>query len=91
MVIPGFVDVHVHLREPGFFHKETIRTGIMAAASVSDKLLRCRDVMHPAIHSQYLIGLARTGRKDVFHRSQGATLQILDPQADEANWPRNPL
>ena len=33
MVIPGFVDVHVHLREPGFFHKETIRTGTMTAAS----------------------------------------------------------
>lgn len=31
-VFPGFVDVHVHLREPGFFYKETIRTGTMAAA-----------------------------------------------------------
>jgi dihydroorotase len=29
---PGFVDVHVHLREPGFEHKETIETGTMAAA-----------------------------------------------------------
>lgn len=31
-IIPGFVDVHVHLREPGFSYKETIRTGTMAAA-----------------------------------------------------------
>ncbi len=31
-IIPGFVDVHVHLREPGFFYKETIRSGTMAAA-----------------------------------------------------------
>ena len=31
-IIPGFVDVHVHLREPGFFYKETIKTGAMAAA-----------------------------------------------------------
>ena len=30
--IPTFADVHVHLREPGFFYKETIRTGTMAAA-----------------------------------------------------------
>ena len=30
--IPGFTDVHVHLREPGFSYKETIRTGTMAAA-----------------------------------------------------------
>ena len=29
---PGFVDVHVHLREPGFEHKETIETGTAAAA-----------------------------------------------------------
>ena len=31
-VFPGFVDVHVHLREPGFFYKETIKTGTEASA-----------------------------------------------------------
>jgi len=31
-VMPGFIDLHVHLREPGFTHKETIKTGAMAAA-----------------------------------------------------------
>ena len=31
-VFPGFTDVHVHFREPGFLYKETIRTGSMAAA-----------------------------------------------------------
>lgn len=31
-VFPGFTDVHVHLREPGFSYKETIRTGTLAAA-----------------------------------------------------------
>ena len=31
-VIPGLVDVHVHLREPGFTQKETIATGTAAAA-----------------------------------------------------------
>ena len=30
--LPGFCDVHVHLREPGFSYKETIRTGSLAAA-----------------------------------------------------------
>ena len=29
---PGLTDVHVHLREPGFSYKETVRTGTMAAA-----------------------------------------------------------
>ena len=32
VVFPGFVDVHVHLREPGFSYKETVRTGTLAAA-----------------------------------------------------------
>ncbi len=31
-IFPGFIDVHVHLREPGFCYKETIRTGTEAAA-----------------------------------------------------------
>ena len=31
-VMPGFVDLHVHLREPGYEYKETIKTGTMAAA-----------------------------------------------------------
>lgn len=31
-VFPGFVDVHVHLREPGFIFKETIESGTLAAA-----------------------------------------------------------
>ena len=31
-LVPGFVDVHVHLREPGFVYKETIAAGTRAAA-----------------------------------------------------------
>ncbi len=32
-VMPGFIDLHVHLREPGYEYKETIATGTMSAAS----------------------------------------------------------
>ncbi|HLQ95359.1 MAG TPA: dihydroorotase [Pseudogracilibacillus sp.] len=32
LITPGFVDVHIHLREPGGEHKETIASGTMAAA-----------------------------------------------------------
>ena len=32
-VMPGFIDLHVHLREPGFEYKETITSGCMAAAA----------------------------------------------------------
>ena len=31
-ILPGFIDVHTHLREPGFIYKETIKTGSMAGA-----------------------------------------------------------
>ena len=33
LIVPGFVDVHVHLREPGFSYKETISSGTAAAAA----------------------------------------------------------
>jgi dihydroorotase len=33
IVAPGFIDMHVHLREPGFEHAETIETGSRAAAA----------------------------------------------------------
>ena len=31
-ILPGFCDVHVHFREPGFLYKETVKTGSLAAA-----------------------------------------------------------
>ena len=32
IIVPGLTDVHVHLREPGFSYKETIKTGTLASA-----------------------------------------------------------
>lgn len=32
LLVPGFIDVHIHLREPGGEQKETIKTGTSAAA-----------------------------------------------------------
>ena len=31
LIFPGFCDVHVHFREPGYFYKETMETGTRAA------------------------------------------------------------
>ena len=31
IVVPGLIDIHVHLRQPGFEYKETIQTGLRAA------------------------------------------------------------
>jgi dihydroorotase len=33
IVAPGFIDMHVHLREPGFEHAETVESGSRAAAA----------------------------------------------------------
>lgn len=33
LIVPGFVDVHTHLREPGFFYKESIKSGTQSAAA----------------------------------------------------------
>ena len=33
VIFPGFCDVHVHFREPGFSYKETIASGSAAAAA----------------------------------------------------------
>ena len=44
IVAPGFIDMHVHLREPGIEHAETIETGARAAARpvVSPPSAACR-------------------------------------------------
>ena len=41
IVCPGFVDMHVHLREPGHEHKETIATGVAAAVAGGFTAVAC--------------------------------------------------
>ncbi len=41
VVAPGLIDVHVHLREPGQEHKETVRTGTLAAAAGGFTAVAC--------------------------------------------------
>jgi dihydroorotase len=41
VVAPGFIDMHVHLREPGFEYKETIATGTRAAAAGGFTAVAC--------------------------------------------------
>ena len=41
IVAPGFIDIHVHLREPGHEHKETIATGVAAAVAGGFTAVAC--------------------------------------------------
>ncbi len=47
-VVPGLIDMHVHLREPGEEYKETIRTGCMAGAAGGFTALACMPNTFPA-------------------------------------------
>lgn len=46
-VVPGFIDLHVHLREPGFEHKETIASGSRAAARGGFTTICCMPNTNP--------------------------------------------
>ncbi len=64
IVAPGLVDIHVHLREPGYEHKETIRTGCLAAAAGGFTSIVCMPNTNPindnASVTEYILLKART-------------------------------
>jgi dihydroorotase len=49
VVAPGFIDMHVHLREPGFPEKETIATGTLAAVRGGFTAVACMPNTKPAL------------------------------------------
>ena len=51
-IVPGLIDMHVHLREPGEEHKETIETGTRAAASGGFTAVACMPNTNPVNDSQ---------------------------------------
>ncbi|GIV54043.1 MAG: dihydroorotase [Candidatus Kapaibacterium sp.] len=55
MAAPGFVDMHVHLREPGQTHKETIATGSAAAANGGFTDIVCMPNTEPPIDTPTVI------------------------------------
>ena len=63
VVAPGFIDMHVHLREPGIEHTETIETGARAAAAGGFTSICCmpntRPVNDNATVTSYIIERAR--------------------------------
>ena len=52
LVVPGFVDLHVHLREPGFEYKETIATGTASAVAGGFTSVCCMPNTNPVNDSQ---------------------------------------
>jgi len=52
LVVPGFIDLHVHLREPGYEYKETIESGTAAAAAGGFTSVCCMPNTHPVNDNQ---------------------------------------
>jgi len=57
IVCPGFIDAHVHLREPGQSAKETIRTGTMAAAAGGFTSVVCMPNTSPSLDNAATVKL----------------------------------
>ncbi|HET6569139.1 MAG TPA: dihydroorotase [Rhodothermales bacterium] len=54
-ISPGWMDMHVHLREPGFEYKETIETGCRAAAFGGFTAVACMPNTNPPIHTRDVV------------------------------------
>lgn len=69
-VSPGWMDMHVHLREPGLEHKETIESGSAAAAAGGFTAVACMPNTIPAIHTrdvvEYIVNKAKKLPVDVY-------------------------
>ena len=65
IIAPGFIDIHVHLREPGYEHKETIETGTLSAAYGGFTAVCCMPNTNPAIDDESIVTFIKTQGKKV--------------------------
>jgi len=70
LVTPGLIDMHVHLRDPGFPEKETIQTGCQSAAAGGFTAVACLPNTNPTMDSpeivQYIINQAKSADARVY-------------------------
>jgi len=70
IVCPGLIDIHVHLREPGFGHKETIESGARAAAAGGFTTIVCMPNTSPVADNPSTIAWIK-------NRAAGACVNVL--------------
>jgi len=64
LISPGWMDMHVHLREPGFEHKETIASGAQAAAAGGFTAVACMPNTDPPLHTRDVVEFVRERAAD---------------------------
>ena len=67
VIAPGFIDMHVHLREPGFEYKETILTGAAAAAAGGFTAVCCMPNTEPAIDDESVVRYIQSKAKSALN------------------------
>ena len=71
LITPGFIDVHVHLREPGFEEKETIFSGTRAAALGGYTSIFAMPNTNPVIDEvKVMMGIKEKAKKDSLIRCE---------------------
>jgi dihydroorotase len=70
VVTPGWIDLHAHLREPGFEYKETIRGGALAAAQGGFTTVCCMPNLNPPPDTPERVA-------DILARARDAAVRVL--------------
>lgn len=81
IVCPGLMDIHVHLREPGQGHKETIASGTSAAAAGGFTYVVCMPNTAPPVDSPDIVRWIRQHAADVGHCDVGPVAAITRGRA----------
>lgn len=70
VVSPGFVDMHVHLRDPGFEDEETVESGALAAVKGGITTVACMPNTNPPIDSEHAV-------KYIMEKSHDVACRVL--------------
>jgi len=63
-VLPGFVDAHCHLREPGFEYKEDIESGTLSAAAGGFTSIACMPNTNPVVDNKAIVSYIKNTAKE---------------------------
>ena len=69
LVVPGLIDIHVHLRDPGFPEKETVATGCRAAAAGGFTAVACMPNTKPPTDSPDVV-------RDILNKAESADARV---------------